>query len=313
MLILAVIEYGYYKLAKRKAIGAPVCERSSHTVFTPTGGGVIFLAAALIFAVAEYHFLTAEWTTMLGGALVLGLISFVDDVRPLPAKPRLLVQVATIAVIFKQFLVHGSLDIYLIYLFCGVGCINAFNFIDGITGILALYATVVLSTLVYAVNAYPIGDATLYTTFGLLLISAIVIFALFNLSNKLFAGDVGSITIGVFIVWLLTNLIFISGDATLIMLIIVCIFDTGMTTMQRLLKGENILTPHRKHIYHILTYNWGNSHLKISVMYALLQFVISALYLSIPQEWHITYAVGVLATLSIAYIAIRKSPKSGKF
>lgn len=310
---MAIIECGYYALAKKKSIGSPVCERSSHKVFTPTGGGIVFVVATLLFGYLQFQHLTTEWIVMLGCALALGLVSFVDDIHPLPAKQRLFIQIAAVAIMFKTYLSHGSIDLFLLYLFCGVGCINSFNFIDGICGILAIYCAIVIGSLIYAFNIYAPLEAPLYTSLGVLLLIGTVCFAVFNLTNRMFSGDVGAIMLGLFIVWMQFNLIYITHDFTFVLLTIVCIFDTGFTALQRLFNRENILKPHRKHIYQVLANNWGMPHLAVSIAYGLIQIAISVIYFVIPTQFHATYMIIILATLAVLYFAIRKSAKSGKF
>jgi UDP-N-acetylmuramyl pentapeptide phosphotransferase/UDP-N-acetylglucosamine-1-phosphate transferase len=305
-ILFAIIEYVYLRAAKRLQLGAPVTERSSHKRPTPTGGGIIFIAAIIAFAVINWQALSTEWLTMLGGAVVLGIASFVDDIHPLPARPRLVLQIAVIAVIFKQYCSIGTIDLYLILLFFGVGCTNAYNFIDGINGILALLAAVTIASLTFAYSLVEPADTQLYVQFGILLLIALAIFGVLNMSKKLFAGDVGSITIGVSIVWLLSNLIYATLDPTLIILVIVCLFDTGATMVHRLTVGENIMQPHRQHIYQLLANNLGISHSIVSLCYAVIQLIINVVYFIIPMDFHLGYTICVILILSIMYATIRK-------
>lgn len=313
LLILLIAEYSYYKFAKKIHLGAPVVARSSHKSFTPTGGGIIFIIASIIFAFANANALTGEWWILLGGVLALGIVSFIDDFHPLPAKPRLLLQFITVGLIFKQYLCLGTLNIYLIFLICGVGCINAYNFIDGINGILTFLAAVSIGSLIYAYAYFNPTDSELFINYGIIIFIALAVFSVFNLSNKIFAGDVGSIIIGLSIVWMLFNLIYKTHDATLIVLIVVCLFDTGVTLLQRITARENILQAHRKHIYQTLTNKWGIKHYRVSTMYALTQLAINAIYFATPSQWHFAYAIVVVILLSAIYISVRKSAKSSDF
>lgn len=311
ILIMAVIEYGYYRLAQYKGIGAPVCERSLHTTATPTAGGIVFIAAAAIFACLNMSALTPQWIVMLVGAIVLGIVSFIDDLHPLSAKARLIFQTITVALMVRDFDCANTFT-YLAFIFYAVGCINSFNFIDGIRGMLVLYSTVVTASLMYAFATLH-AEPQLHISLCITLLCALAVLATYNIPDKLFSGDVGSITIGLFVAWMLLTLINATGDISLITLIAVCIFDTGMTATQRLLNGENILTPHRKHIYQTLAHKWGVPHLAVATSYALTQAAISAIYFAVPASYHTIYLAAVIAVLLILYICIRKSARSGKF
>lgn len=244
-------------------------------------------------------------------ALVLAGVSMYDDIRPLPPWPRLLLQIIAVAITFKSLCYPKAFDIYLLVIIFGVGCINAVNFIDGITGMLALYATTVLASIIYTlqgITTFP--QAEMYAYFCAILIAAIVIFGIFNISRKAFAGDVGAITLGFLIVYILSTMILTTGDATMMIFLIICLFDAGLTTTQRLFAGENILTPHHKFIFHLLIRQWHLPHIVVSICYALLQLLIDSIYFLIPPQQHWTYFIIVFALLTVTYFAIRFAPRS---
>lgn len=250
---------------------------------------------------------------MSGCALALAAVSMYDDIRPLPPWPRLLLQTAAVALTFKSLCYPRAFDIYLLVIIFGVGCINAVNFIDGITGMLALYTIVVLGSMLYILyspTAVTIPDATIYAHLCTILIAAMIIFGIFNIRRKVFAGDVGAISLGFFIVYILSNMILSCGDATMMIFLIVCLFDAGLTTTQRLFAGENILTPHHKFIFHLLIHQWQMPHIVVSICYALLQLLINAIYFLIPAQQHWTYFIIIFVLLTVTYFAIRFAPRS---
>src|SRR3569623_2202688 len=77
-------------------IQAPI-ERSSHTIPTPSGGGLGIVAGGTI-ATAALIALTA-WPLAVGviAALAVAAIGFLDDRTPLPARLRLTAQLALVA------------------------------------------------------------------------------------------------------------------------------------------------------------------------------------------------------------------------
>ncbi len=313
LISLLALEIIYIPIARRLHIVADVDSRSSHSHPTPTGGGIIIPIAALIFIAVTPQIQNIQWITTIACALVLAGVSMYDDIRPLPPWPRLLLQIAAVALTFKSLCYPGAFDIYLLVIIFGVGCINAVNFIDGITGMLALYSIVTLGSMIYVLYspaASTIADAPTYATLCTILIGAMIIFGTFNICRKVFAGDVGAITLGFLIVYILSNMILATGDATLMIFLIVCLFDAGLTTAQRLFAGENILTPHHKFIFHLLIRQWQMPHIVVSICYALLQLLINAVYFLTPPQQHRTYFIIVFALLTVTYFAIRFAPRS---
>lgn len=313
LISLLAFEIIYIPIARRLHIVAPVDNRSSHDRPTLTCGGIIVPLAAVAFIAVTPQAQNAQWVTMVACALVLAVVSMYDDIRPLPPWPRLLLQIAAVAITFKSLCYPCAFDIYLLVIFFGVGCINAVNFIDGITGMLALYSIVVLGAMLYVLYnpaAAHIYDAETYARLCLILMGAMVIFGIFNICRKIFAGDVGAISLGFLIVYILSSMILACGDATMMIFLMVCLFDAGLTTAQRLFAGENILTPHHKFIFHLLIRQWHLPHIVVSICYALLQLLINAIYFLVPPQQHWTYFIIVFALLTVTYFTIRFAPRS---
>lgn len=303
--ILTLIEWLLVRLGKRYRLGPEVSERSSHTRFTPTGGGLVWVLAS-ITAIALYGDLTSSSTWLfMGGIVCLAVISAIDDLHPLPPVPRLISQIIIIALTFKQLCYPQAFDVYIIVLFCGVGLINALNFLDGICGMLALYGIVVTtSILVTLLDINNPGMNWLVPVIVAVLIAQ-VIFAMFNLTDVIFGGDIGSITLGYIQVVALFTIILITRDGSYIIFFAVCIADTGLTTLHRLFKGVSILKPHRQNIYQTLTGPMRMSQRAISAAYAGIQLVISAGYLLLKPKMHWTYFILVAAILIVAYFTTR--------
>lgn len=305
--VLAGIEWLIMMAGRRFINCAEVTDRSLHTKPTPTCGGLIWVLSGICAAIAFCNTELASTWIFVGGIAVLALVSFVDDIHPLPPVPRLIVQIAVMALSFKQLIYPQALDIFLLILFLGVGIINTINFLDGICGMLAFYGIVVTGSLLYVVTG--LNNPALNWTIGVLvaLIMAQVVFACFNVRDVIFAGDVGSITLGYIQVYITILLILTTRDASLMIFFAVCIFDTGLTTLQRLFSGESILKPHRMCIYQKLVSDKKIPHLVVSIIYTLLQLLINALFFLIPTSQHWTYFLAVCALLTIAYFMVRFS------
>ena len=83
--------------------------RSSHTVPTPRGGGVVFVVLFLLTLPLAYtlKILPGDlFKALLLPAVIIAVVGYCDDVNGLPAKLRFAVQLAA-AVIFDSWSVNG--------------------------------------------------------------------------------------------------------------------------------------------------------------------------------------------------------------
>lgn len=267
-LLLLLFSRIYIVLAKKYNIVDIPNERSSHTTTITRGGGVLFILGLLLYFGISFF----NYPYFIVSAFFLASISFMDDVKSLSVKQRLPIQF--IAIFFTLFEINNTVSIPIVVIialiFVGVVAINFFNFIDGINGMLGLYSLVVL-ILIHILNSVEkIIDETLIYT----LIISLIIFGYYNFRKRalFFSGDVGSMVMGLTIFFLISYLIIALEAPVLILFVIVYLTDTGGTVIKRLLEKKNILKPHREHIYEQLANEVKIPHLKISLIYALLQF-----------------------------------------
>jgi hypothetical protein len=85
---------------------------------------------------------------------------------------------------------------------------------------------------------------------------------------------------------------------------VVYIIDSGWTIFQRLIAKENILKPHRKHLYQVLVNEKGFGHLTVSFAYFAIQMGINGLYFAIDWPEHI-FLIATFIFLSVAYGLIK--------
>ena len=306
---LILLEIIYFPIAKHYRIGSEVTPRSSHNKFNITGAGFIFYCASLLFYCIINTTLPNSFTLMLIGATVLAVISFYDDIKNITPWFRLVVHIAVVAITFNQIFIDGNYEIFLLILICGVGFINAFNFMDGINGILVGYSLVTLSTLLYCF--FDIADNGMIQFIITLIISTVIFGVLnFRKTAKCFAGDVGAIVMGFFILYLITYFILQTSEASVITFLIVYAIDTVFTIFQRLFAGENIFLPHRHHLYQILVNQWGIQHYKVSIYYASIQLLINIVYLLMPEDFKWSYFIIITIVLTILYFILKRAPLS---
>lgn len=235
-------------------------ERSSHSVATPRTGGVAIIATCLLLS---------GWT-MDGATLVaicaIAILGFVDDVKSTPALLRLVVQgiVAVFFLVSADGAMSGiSLLAFSLWL---VAAVNVFNFMDGINGIAALQAAVWGITLYLHGVAGGLGaNVAVITVAG----AALGFFTL-NARGVIFMGDAGSLSIGFLLAGTATKLS--AGSPSIFVLalpFLPFVFDASITLVKRVLRRENILRAHRKHLYQLLT-RMGWSHLEVTSLWTAL-------------------------------------------
>lgn len=309
---LLLFETIYVHMARRMHINDRPTLRSSHSKEIPTGGGVIIYLCVLVFISWHTYMANITWWTLLGSCTVLAIVSFIDDVRPLPAESRLMIQAVVISFVFRHLIHEDTFNIFLIILLLGTGLVNAYNFMDGINGMLVCYSTVILGTLLYYIGSLHLSPSTYYSPqmfegLVLSLLIATIILMPFNLRRNalVFSGDVGSITMGFCIMFVMACTIVTTGDASVIVFLAVYAVDTVYTILQRLFEGDNITTPHRKHLYQVLVHRYHKSHLMVSACYALLQLAVNVVYFIIPSPLHWTYDITVLTLLTIVYFILK--------
>ena len=274
-LLLLAAEVGYFCLADRFNIIDRPNERSSHTRITLRGGGIVFYFGTLVYFIISRF----EYPWFMAGLTLITAVSFVDDIRSISQKIRLVVHFTAMALLFFQL---GMSDLPLWYipiaLIVCTGIINAYNFMDGINGITGGYSLVVLGALAY-VNEYRIPFVEAQLLWVMLI--AVAVFCIFNFRRKAkcFAGDVGSVGIAFVILFVMGKLILKTSDPGYIILLSVYGVDSILTIIHRLMLHENIGLPHRKHLYQLMANELKIAHPIVSAFYMLLQVIIFAGYL----------------------------------
>jgi UDP-N-acetylmuramyl pentapeptide phosphotransferase/UDP-N-acetylglucosamine-1-phosphate transferase len=299
LFLLVGIELFYFKIADKYNIIDKPNSRSSHTSITLRGGGIIFPIAISIAFLLGY----ISWSITLAVVLV-AVVSFIDDIKPLPQLPRFVSHVIAVGLVFYELhLFYESLWLLSIVFVLLIGWINAFNFMDGINGITVLYAL----TAITSFSFLSINEASLplLITMGL----SCLAFGLFNVRKKAktFAGDVGSISMALFLGYFMIKTIINSGQLGYILFFSVYGIDAIITIITRLFKKENIFQPHRSHLYQYLANEMGYSHILVAFIYAGFQLGINGLVIYMDTNGYLTlfFMVGFLLLLTFIYLLVR--------
>lgn len=181
-------------------------ERSSHKTKTLRGAGII---SVVIFLIGISLFQKPQWW-LISGLLLGATAGFLDDRYSLRASIRaVLYGISTLLIFYQLHLIYNlSLTIQLVVLFTvSLGTVNAYNFMDGINGITLIYTTIFLITAL-VLSSLGYIDQQITSPIVFFLIALLPLFYL-NLRVKAlaFLGDVGSVFIGFFVVYL-SGLIF---------------------------------------------------------------------------------------------------------
>lgn len=297
-LILFVLELVYFKIADRFNIIDKPNHRSAHTEITLRGGGIVFPIAFLLFFIISVwskfvhlplHDQAAENHNYLIfgiGLLLLCTISFLDDLYDLSSKIRIvfhIISVSFLLAFLNAFVMLPIWAIPVLYILI-IGILNAYNFMDGINGITGLYSLVALLSLLY-VNENLINfvahDFIIYPILGCL----VFLFFNFRKKAKCFMGDIGSMGIAFWVVALIGLLMMKTGEIKWILFLAVYGVEVISTILERLKLKENIFEAHRRHLYQLLANEKKISHLKVSTLYAAIQFIINAvvIFSDLPQ------------------------------
>lgn len=308
---LFVAELIYFKIADRFNIIDKPNQRSSHTRIVLRGGGVIFTIALWIWSfVYGFHY---PW--MLAGVTLAAGVSFVDDIHSLPDSLRLVVQFASMFLVFYEI---GVLQWSLwwlvpIALIVAVGGTNIFNFMDGINGITGGYSLAVLIPLAIENEKLKMENGQGFVDDSLLIVIvlSLLVFCFFNFRTKAkcFAGDVGSIGVALVLVFCLGRLMMETGDVTWIVLYMVYGVDGCLTIVHRIMLHENLGQAHRKHVFQLMANELKIPHVVVSLIYMVVQLVISliAIYVvpdTILAHWAYLIVAGIV--MSLAYVLFKK-------
>ena len=276
-------------------------ERSSHHEPTPKGGGICILAA-FVFASLLLDILPGFWIP----ATFLSLVSFFGDVLDVSPKIRLPLQfIAAFALLTSishttliqpyKFLLIIPLSVFI------VGTVNFYNFMDGINGISTITGIVAFGFL--SVFYFNSESDRSYSLLAICICLSCIGFLPFNVPKaRVFMGDVGSILLGFVFAGMVIVLSKSFLDFICLTSFLFPFYSDELSTMAiRIKDRENLLQPHRRHLYQLLANEKGISHWKISVGFGLLQLMVGASVL-LAKPFGIIAILSILAVYFAAFI-----------
>lgn len=267
-------------------------ERSSHSSATPRGGGLAIVITFFIGMSAIYWFGDAthiKQNYMLGfivSSILIALISFYDDIQEKSAQFKLLSHLIAVAVVLYSGIVLDQLALpivgyinlswagYLISLLWIIGLTNAYNFMDGLDGLVG--GVTAIASLFFMAICYYGGSHFVYISSYTLLAGSLGFLVLNTSPAKIFMGDIGSTFIG----FTFASLAIIAAryDNSHISFFVVplllfnIIYDVIFTLIRRWMRGEKLTEAHRSHLYQLMN-QIGYSHLEVSLTHYCMAFL----------------------------------------
>lgn len=306
------------KLAHRYGLHDHPNGRSSHRQVTVTGMGIILVLAFIVYLFWQPFELPGGFVL---GFFLLTIISFLDDLFFLKHSIRLFFQVFSVSVMVIQLPFQSSgfeaVALGLAAIVFAVGVLNAYNFMDGINGMLTLHCLLVLSSFLYLNETLVSQEGTRLSFtnshFLLGIIIPMAIFAVFNVRNRAlaFIGDVGSIGIAFIVVYLMYCLLLKTGNYTYLLLFSVFGADAGLTVCYKLILKENIFVPHRDFLFKKMVHLRKAPHLLVSFGYFGAQLLINLVIIfTMPKTPKLSTQLSVLFIVVISLVALYISIQS---
>lgn len=238
-------------LLQRRLLDLPNA-RSSHTMPTPRGGGVVFVLVASLAWVLLGH-----WSLL--WCLPLALVGLLDDWRGLPVGVRYGAQLLTAWVLLAHSTLPGVEPwswLAVLVVIAATAVINFTNFMDGLDGLVAGCMAVVLAAAALG------GSPQLWP-----LVGALLGFLGWNWPPaRVFMGDAGSTFLGVVLVAALLGCRSWNQAFGLLLVATPLLADAASCVLRRGFVGQSLFQAHRLHLYQRL-HRAGWSHRRVSAVY----------------------------------------------
>lgn len=263
--------------AKLKHLYAEPNGRTSHTIVTPTLGGLAIFSGFVISVLIFVDIVQIAYVQyILASIIVIFFLGLKDDIIGLSPMKKFIGQIIAAGIVIdlggiKLMSLQGlvgihSLDYYssdLLSLFVIIAIVNAVNLIDGIDGLATGVGIIATST--FGIWFFLDGDIQLAILCAALVGSLLAFFRynVFSKKNKLFMGDIGSLILGFLLAIfaikfnelnrLSTSVYSLScAPAISIGILILPIFDTLRVFAIRMANGLSPFKPDKQHVHHYL-------------------------------------------------------------
>lgn len=299
-------------------------ERGMHDFDVVRGGGLAVVICLVLLI--GYHLLIGSLDgiiaiSMIISLFVIGLLGLYDDFKSLSFKFRLVIHF--IAASFLVFILQENINNinlhplpisggfkYVFFILFIVWFINLYNFMDGINGIASTQAIYFFSSLAALSILIPDISHTIYLGYAAIFLG----FLLWNFPKaRIFLGDVGSGSIGVFIAVNIISISSIDPNLFWISLLLMSIFivDTTITLFVRILLRQSFHQAHNSHVYQksalIL-----NSHTSVTLIILFFNSVVILPLIAafLVYEWDLFYLMLSVYTILASFAFYLKAGRA---
>jgi UDP-GlcNAc:undecaprenyl-phosphate/decaprenyl-phosphate GlcNAc-1-phosphate transferase len=305
------------KIATAKGwVVVPSKNRWSKRTVAQFGGGPVLLTFWLVALMTPA---SHQYWVLLLSTVALALLGFIDDIKGLGPKPKLLAEVliaactvssGVISSITPSFGVNWVLTVLWIVVIS-----NAFNIIDNMDGLAGGVAIIGLAGIVTLSGpGSPIG------MLSILLMISVGGFFMFNFNPaRIFMGDLGSLPIGFF---LASASVVTAGRVTVPLaglvipwlILFVPVFDALLVSLSRRIKGRSISDGGRDHSSHRLVFSGLSERRAVGLLHAMAVFavVLAVIWTRLGSAWaNVVLAVTLIGVFHFLwYLARVKLPDS---
>lgn len=311
------------KIAHRfGAIDIPKDDRRMHKKPMPLWGGIAIFTGFFVSMFLFSNITTIKLIGLFIASVVVLITGMVDDIKPLGAKLKLLMQIVAAFILVKSgfeinyfsdffgdqgyiFLSSMSLPISIIWI---VGVTNTVNLIDGLDGLAAGISAIAAVTLSYIAIINHRYDAAMIT---LILAGSSIGFLPYNFNPaKIFMGDAGALFLG-----LVLAAISVEGalkGATALTVVVpilalgVPIFDTAFAIIRRLINKRPIMEADKGHLHHrLMSIGMGQRKTVLS-MYLISALLGAGAIALLKQNWIHALVLLVLVAI-VVFIPVNRS------
>ncbi|MCH7536074.1 MAG: undecaprenyl/decaprenyl-phosphate alpha-N-acetylglucosaminyl 1-phosphate transferase [Bacteroidetes bacterium] len=291
--VLVLISFSItWRMCHKIRIMDQINERSSHATVIPRAGGIAIVITFFIGMLAIYflgdstHIKKGYMQGFIFSSLLISAISFYDDIKSKSAIFKFISQLLAVLIVLWSGIVLDKMDLpnlvtvdlewggYLLSLLWILGLTNAYNFMDGLDGLIG--GVTVIAGLYFMVITYYQGSHFVYISTYTLVAGAIGFLILNIPPAKIFMGDVGSIFIGfTFATLAIIASRYDSAHTSFLvmpLLLFNIVYDVIFTMVRRLLKGENITQAHKSHLYQLMNQS-GYTHLEVTLTHYCMAFL----------------------------------------
>lgn len=313
------------KLAmKVGAFDVPKDERKIHSKPMPYFGGIAIYVAIISCMVV---FLPMDKTNIciIVGATLIVLAGIIDDMYDMPAKLKLLFQIAAAAIaVYGGARIHFisnplsetgmtllesfTIPITMIWI---VGVTNTINLIDGLDGLASGVASIAATSLLFTAAIKGFDFIVMQCA---IIAGASLGFLPFNFNPaKIFMGDAGSMLLGYMLsVTAILGMVKSVAIVTLVVPIFALglpIFDTAFAIVRRFVNHKPIMAPDKGHLHHRLMGKGLNQRQTVLIMYFISMMLgLTAVFIADSEP-----KVGMITIGAVTVIILYAASKLGLF